>query len=781
MAISFVGAGAVASGQYPTVQVPAGVIQGDLLLLVYTVNYPTNFTPSGWTVIGTQNIPGFPYGTGNAPNQYFLYKFAGASESSINLSSIGANNTKAVMVAYRGVSDVDVIGSFNSATNANPSTLSQTTAFDNEYIVSVFSRNPDTTPTSTWTVPSGVSERVKSEAVSYNGLLIVDELQTSAGSTAIRTATLQNSRFWASGSISLRPTGITSRNLYWVGGSQPWNTTAGDKWSTTSGGAGGELPPTAADNVYFDLNSGSSIVNIVAGVANNVVCTGFTGTLTGTGSLKVYGDFALNSNMTYSYTGTLMFATSTVGANRVLINRNITTAGNELYSVEFNHVSGRWTLVDNLTVTTELRFTNGSINGNFKTITCSKFISFNQTTRIFDATPNINITGNDSFILHFVGTHARNFSGRNINLTYAGSVGTRRIYLGSSSGSFSEFFSLNVTAGSDIIALEPVEYSTFNPGGLGRISAFALNFTGFAGTLDLSASSNSIRTGTSVTISSLMTVIPGTTQWFIQGFSPTLSFAGKTLYSMFLNTTGTAVLNGDMVLLNHFSCPGSAFNANNYNVTVGSFRGRAQIGNFNMGNGTWTLTGPPDTNTGNVWQNDTGEDNATQWISGNSTIVIADTSTSNVKFTNSGHSSLSYNAIVIAGGNATNKITFENPNIPSEYGDAGINRLGTLSSTRTSAYTITLPSNAPTIVDSWLVDGANSSNRVTLNSSVSGTPATLSQSTGTVDVYNMIIKDSAATGGAGFYANNSQNNGNNTGWVFGPVPPLQTSNFFLLF
>jgi hypothetical protein len=476
-----------------------------------------------------------------------------------------------------------------------------------------------------------------------------------------------------------------------------------------------------------------------------------------------------------------MFATSTVGANRVLINRNITTAGNELYSVEFNHVSGRWTLVDNLTVTTELRFTNGSINGNFKTITCSKFISFNQTTRIFDATPNINITGNDSFILHFVGTHARNFSGRNINLTYAGSVGTRRIYLGSSSGSFSEFFSLNVTAGSDIIALEPVEYSTFNPGGLGRISAFALNFTGFAGTLDLSASSNSIRTGTSVTISSLMTVIPGTTQWFIQGFSPTLSFAGKTLYSMFLNTTGTAVLNGDMVLLNHFSCPGSAFNANNYNVTVGSFRGRAQIGNFNMGNGTWTLTGPPDTNTGNVWQNDTGEDNATQWISGNSTIVIADTSTSNVKFTNSGHSSLSYNAIVIAGGNATNKITFENPNIPSEYGDAGINRLGTLSSTRTSAYTITLPSNAPTIVDSWLVDGANSSNRVTLNSSVSGTPATLSQSTGTVDVYNMIIKDSAATGGAGFYANNSQNNGNNTGWVFGPVPPLQTSNFFLLF
>jgi hypothetical protein len=774
--ISFVGAGAVATGRFPTVPVPSGVVQGDLLLIVYTVNYPTNFTPSGWTIIGTQNIPGFPYGTGNAPNQYFLYKFAGATESPVTLNSVAAFDVpKAVMIAYRGVADIDVVGSFNSATTASPSTLSQTTAFDNEYIVSVFSRNPEPTSPSTWTVPSGVSERVKSEATSSNGLLIVDELQTSAGSTTVRTATLQNSRFWASGTISLRPIGITSRNLYWVGGSQLWNTTAGTNWSNTSGGLGGELPPTAADNVYFDSNSGSSIVNIVAGVANNLVCTGFTGTLAGSGSLKVYGDFTLNSTMTYNYVGTLMFATFTDGANRTL--RNITTAGKNLYSVDFNHFSGRWTLVDNLTVTTEFRLTSGTLNGISKTITCSTFISTNEVTRRFDGNLTINVTGNNSFILHFVGRHATNFFGRNINLTYAGSVGTRRIYLGSSSVG-SEFFSLNVTAGSDIIALEPVEYSTFNPGGLGRISALALNFTGFAGTLDLSASSNSIRTGTSVTLSSLMTVIPGTTQWFIQGFSPTLSFAGKTLYSMFLNTSGTAVLNGNMVLLNHFSCPGSAFNANNYNVTVGSFRGRAQGGNFNMGNGTWTLTGPPDTNTGKVWQNDTGETNASQWISGTSTIVIADTTTPNVKFTNSGHSSLSYNAIVIAGGNATNKITFENPNQ-----DASVNRLGTVSSTRTSAYTITLPSNAPTVVTSWLADGANSSNRIRLESSTPGTQATLSQSSGVIDVFNMIIQDIAAAGCARFNANTSQDAGNNTGWGFGgAVPPDRCAfNFFLVF
>jgi hypothetical protein len=463
----------------------------------------------------------------------------------------------------------------------------------------------------------------------------------------------------------------------------------------------------------------------------------------------------------------------------------ITTDGNNLdCTVEFNHVSGSWTLVDDLTVTNTLTLTNGNIVGNNKILTCKSFLSFDNTSRSLSDISAINITGNDSLVLCATGSEFNTYySNFDINLTYSGSIGTRQVFLGVGGSSGYGFFNFNVTAGSDRISLPPLG----NYGGQGYVLLFVenINYTGLSGTLDLVPPSTPSREPSlrvrGVTLSSSMTVIPGTTQWFIQGFSPTLSFAGKTLYSMFLNTTGTAVLNGDMVLLNHFSCPGSAFNANNYNVTVGSFRGRAQIGNFNMGNGTWTLTGPPDTNTGNVWQNDTGEDNATQWISGNSTIVIADTSTSNVKFTNSGHSSLSYNAIVIAGGNATNKITFENPNIPSEYGDAGINRLGTLSSTRTSAYTITLPSNAPTIVDSWLVDGANSSNRVTLNSSVSGTPAVLSQSTGTVDVYNMIIKDSAATGGAGFYANNSQDNGNNTGWVFGPVPPAQTSNFFLLF
>ena len=41
-------------------------------------------------------------------------------------------------------------------------------------------------------------------------------------------------------------------NRYWVGGTATWDNTAGTKWATISGGAGGSTAPTAADDVFFD-------------------------------------------------------------------------------------------------------------------------------------------------------------------------------------------------------------------------------------------------------------------------------------------------------------------------------------------------------------------------------------------------------------------------------------------------------------------------------------------------------------------------------------------------
>lgn len=46
---------------------------------------------------------------------------------------------------------------------------------------------------------------------------------------------------------------------YWVGGTATWDSTAGTKWATTSGGAGGASAPDASDFAVFDSNSGTGI------------------------------------------------------------------------------------------------------------------------------------------------------------------------------------------------------------------------------------------------------------------------------------------------------------------------------------------------------------------------------------------------------------------------------------------------------------------------------------------------------------------------------------------
>jgi Secretion system C-terminal sorting domain len=53
-----------------------------------------------------------------------------------------------------------------------------------------------------------------------------------------------------------------------------------------------------------------------------------------------------------------------------------------------------------------------------------------------------------------------------------------------------------------------------------------------------------------------------------------------------------------------------------------------------------------------------------------------------------------------------------------------------------------------------------------VQTSVSGSAATISKSSGRICVSNVIIKDLNASGGALFYASNSTNNGNNAGWNF---------------
>jgi hypothetical protein len=190
MPISFVGASPVVTGANPTVAVPAGVVAGDLLIInTSSSNFMT--PPTGWTFISSSS---------SAFN--IAVKIATSSETSAPLS-INTAATTAVMLAYRGVGYVDVVGTIPSGTSTSASTASVTTRFANDWILSFYTNGPS--GTNTWTPPASTTQRVNQGSTgTIRSLLIVDENQAVAGASAIRTATLSTSASWNTTAIALK-------------------------------------------------------------------------------------------------------------------------------------------------------------------------------------------------------------------------------------------------------------------------------------------------------------------------------------------------------------------------------------------------------------------------------------------------------------------------------------------------------------------------------------------------------------------------------------------------
>lgn len=174
-------------------------------------------------------------------------------------------------------------------------------------------------------------------------------------------------------------------NRYWVGGSATWDATAGSKWSTTSGGAGGSAVPSASDDVFFDANSGAvTITTSGSRVCRSLTATGFTGTLAHNGALITIGDasggaLTLVSGMTLSGSGTWTFVST---SNNGGAGWTITTGGKSLTGpIIFNGVGGKWIFGDAFTTTGELRLTNGTLDFNNKNATLGQLSSSNSNTR----------------------------------------------------------------------------------------------------------------------------------------------------------------------------------------------------------------------------------------------------------------------------------------------------------------------------------------------------------------------------------------------------------------
>lgn len=223
---------------------------------------------------------------------------------------------------------------------------------------------------------------------------------------------------------------------YWVGGTGSWDATAGTKWAATSGGAGGQPVPTAADAVFFDANSGAVTVSMDSGTALSVDCTGFTGTLSGSATYVISGSFILVAGMTYNRTGQTTFnGTGT-----------LTTAGHTMGVVLINGSGITLTLGSALTssgaVTTQLgtfdtagfNVTATNINSNFTSVRQillrSSTVTVSANTLDFGNATNFTFNaGTSTIICTSSAININAFSGivfHNVSLTGTG-TGVRRI------------------------------------------------------------------------------------------------------------------------------------------------------------------------------------------------------------------------------------------------------------------------------------------------------------------------------------------------------------------
>jgi hypothetical protein len=189
---------------------------------------------------------------------------------------------------------------------------------------------------------------------------------------------------------------------YWILGTGTWDSTSTTNWSTSSGGAGGASVPTAADNVFFDVNSnvGTTAFTVTMAttprVCNDFTASGLDGTMTLAGSaigLTVSGSLTFQAtNFTRSYSGTTTFNATTTG-------KTVTTNGVSLATVTFDGVGGGWTLGSALTSGTTT-VTNGtfdtSSSGNYA-VTVTLLSSSNSNTRTINlnaSTVTLSTTGN---------------------------------------------------------------------------------------------------------------------------------------------------------------------------------------------------------------------------------------------------------------------------------------------------------------------------------------------------------------------------------------------------
>jgi hypothetical protein len=334
---------------------------------------------------------------------------------------------------------------------------------------------------------------------------------------------------------------------YWRGGSGSWNTTT--NWSTTSGGGGGASVPTAADNVFFDTNSGSGTAHYIVTVTDNSTCANLTfspETAVGVTQFVVSNGFVIAG--TFS-------TTSTAGNRRLWIQSSTYGLMRDMQIAAIGSVSD----VD----FRDIRVTGagGTLSG----------------TRIGDLRGNSNITFSTPKTVYWTTSTGSNFAGNNWAATIGGAASTD-----------------NFPLAQDIAAFPNTGLSVGSTAALDGVIPYT-------GSVDMSARTNAMTLNIGAITSvygdwknSSATTIGGGFELIFSGRkTQTLTSAGKSFGAITVDSYGGSLELADAVTATSvaITVANGTFDTNGYAVTAGQLSSNnTNIRTINLRNSTVTLS-----------------------------------------------------------------------------------------------------------------------------------------------------------------------------------------------
>ena len=180
---------------------------------------------------------------------------------------------------------------------------------------------------------------------------------------------------------------LSSRDLYWVGGTGDWQDSL--NWSLSSGGVGGQCIPRPIDNVFFDANSFTAATQVVSvdpqisAKCHNMTWSGVNSPVFsygGGGQVDVYGNLILGFTMTCSGSNINMLATDNgniVRTNGIYIGSNLNFLGD----------GGQWQLTDDLNLSNyTFSLSQGSVDATNRKIYAQIMMSTGNLVRSLDLT-----------------------------------------------------------------------------------------------------------------------------------------------------------------------------------------------------------------------------------------------------------------------------------------------------------------------------------------------------------------------------------------------------------